>query len=100
MKRATKRVSHAVRAEAAADEPADKNTFWTCWSVSEVIRLLPNDVDEAREVLRIATKLMAMKHGDRWKYTAEEYAQHLKGKNPHGLGASTPRVPAKRGTKR
>jgi hypothetical protein len=53
-------------------------------------------VDEKRTVLQIVDKIMRMSHGDRWKYTAKEYDQYLKGKNPHGLKAPAARAPAKR----
>jgi hypothetical protein len=78
---------------------SDENTFWICWSVTEVMRILPQDVDEKRTVLQTVDKIMRMSHGDRWKYTAKEYDQYLKGKNPHGLKAPAARATAKRGRK-
>jgi hypothetical protein len=44
----------------------------------------PTNVDEARDTLRITQQIMAFGHRDRWKYTAKEYDQWLKGHNPHG----------------
>jgi hypothetical protein len=77
-------------------KPTAEETFWTCWSVFQVIHQLPKEPDKAREVLRIVNKTMALSHGDRWNYTAEEYAKYLKGKNPHGLKVRPPSAPARR----
>jgi hypothetical protein len=85
MSTTTKQVSRTVPAEFASYEPADHKTFMTCWCVTMVILALPENVDQAREVMRIANKVMAYKHGDHGKYTAEEWDQYLNGKNPHGL---------------
>jgi hypothetical protein len=37
-------------------------------------------------------RFLAFEHGDRWKYTAEEYDQWLRGRNPHGLKVRAPKV--------
>jgi hypothetical protein len=80
--------------------PEQKKFLWTTYGVQSVIRMLPADVDEARYTLRLVELVLSFQHGDRWKYTAEEYGQYLKGKNPHGLKAPTARTLAKRGRKR
>jgi hypothetical protein len=77
--------------------PEQTKVFCACWNVLRLIRTLPTNVDEARDTLRITEQIMAFENGDRWKYTAKEYGQYLKGKNPHGLKAV--RMPAKRGSK-
>jgi hypothetical protein len=63
------------------------------------IATLAADVDEARYTLRLVELVLSYQWGDRWNYTAEEYDQYLKGKNPHGLKAPAARKSAERGSK-
>ncbi len=86
--------------KSAITPPVRDDTFWMCCTIMQITDMLPRNVDEARDILRITSEMMKFRHGDRWNYTAEEYAQHLKGKNPHGLKAPAARKSAKRGRRK
>jgi hypothetical protein len=57
-------VPRSPEGEMTMDSPAQDETFHTCWSVTNVLRVLPIDTDKAREVLRLAEKIMCHMHGD------------------------------------
>jgi hypothetical protein len=101
VKKTTKRASWGPsRADLLASlTPEQVKFFWTTYGVQNIIQTLPKDVDEARYTLRLVELVLSYQHGDRWDYTAEEYDQYLKGKNPHGLKAPAARKSAKRGRK-
>jgi hypothetical protein len=73
-------VTYLFGRNAVAVTPEQTKTFCTCWNVIRVMRTLPTNVDEARDTLRITEQIMAFENGDRWKYTAKEYDQYLKGR--------------------
>jgi hypothetical protein len=90
-------MSRASEKAAAKTSSVRDDKVWMCCTVMQIVNTLPLNVDEARDILRITNEVMRYKHGDRWKYTVEEYAQYLKGKNPDGLKASGAHTFTKRG---
>jgi hypothetical protein len=93
-------MSRASEKAAAKTSSVRDDKVWMCCTVMQIVNTLPLDVDEARDILRITNELMPFRYGDRWKYTEEEYAQYLKGKNPHGLTARGAHTSAKRGRRK
>lgn len=84
---------------AAAASSVRDDKLWTCCTVVQITNMLPQYVDEARDILRLVNGVMRFRHGDRWKYTGAQFAQYLRGKNPHCLKASRPHGARPRGRK-
>jgi hypothetical protein len=61
----------------ATTAEADKRALLICWNAHRIVKLFPDNVDEAKLTLRLIGELLASDHGgDHWKY-GDAYLKHF-----------------------